>query len=117
MKLKNRIMSWILAPGAYLVWHALGNLEEWRAIAHSGDVFTLVHQPTDVQLWVARGGFFLDCEGELAGSIGPFDRHVLWWTRARGVRRHFYKEHYDRKAKLFLRMTQLTGKQSGQVAE
>ena len=30
MKLKNRIMSWILSPGAYALWHSMGNPEEWE---------------------------------------------------------------------------------------
>lgn len=30
MKLKNRIMSWILSPGAYALWHSMGNPEEWK---------------------------------------------------------------------------------------
>lgn len=29
MKLKNRIMSWLLSPGAYALWHSMGNPEEW----------------------------------------------------------------------------------------
>ena len=30
MKLKNRIMAALLSPGAYALWHSMGNPEEWE---------------------------------------------------------------------------------------
>jgi hypothetical protein len=30
IKLRNRIMSWILSPGAFALWHSMGNPDEWK---------------------------------------------------------------------------------------
>lgn len=30
MKLKNRLMAGLLSPGAYALWHSMGNPEEWE---------------------------------------------------------------------------------------
>lgn len=45
MKIRNRIMSWILSPGAYAVWHALGNPGEWHEEADR-----LTHLQTHITL-------------------------------------------------------------------
>lgn len=113
MKLKNRVMSWILAPGAYLVWHALEAWDEWDANVHTGDVFELIHMPTGARFWTPSGPFCFDGRNDLEGSIGLIDRHIIWWTRAYPLVRYFWNREYskpDPKKLLFTRMTQLTGK-------
>lgn len=110
MKLKNRIMSWILSPGAYAVWHALGAPEEWvGASADDSASHTIRHIPTGVQLWVASGGFFLDCHAPFNGAIGLIDRHILW-PRARRIRKKLLAKPSKNRA-LFVRMTQLMDRQ------
>ena len=109
MKLHNRIMSWILSPGAYAVWHALGVREEWT---HDGDD-ELVHKATGVRLFVLNwrnapdvpvvfafvvvffvGGFIFDCKGEgHRGAIGYLERHIVairayWVVRWLHLRDH-----------------------------
>lgn len=117
MKLRNRIMSWILSPGAYAVWHALGAPEEWEPTFIDKEVYHLVHKPTGVDLWVPSGAFYFDCRNtELNNAIGPLERHLVWWSRAYWVRRYFYEQQQGETKKpnpnheLFVRMTQLTGK-------
>lgn len=91
-KLSSRIMSWILSPGAYAVWHALGNPEEWDYVP---DRDFIRHKTTAVQLVVMNeatvetpyfiagffaflAGFFLfDARGDYEGSIGIFERHLV----------------------------------------
>jgi hypothetical protein len=111
MKLKNRIMSWILHPSAYLVWHALGNPDEWEddsADKSSGKVYTIRHLPTGYRLWTANGRMFLDGWSEWEGSIGLIDRWFLW-DRAYAITKKM-KNKTGKRARLFVLMTQLTGK-------
>lgn len=90
MKLKNRIMSWILSPGAYAVWHAAGSPEEWELENH--DRF-LRHKATGILLWVGYdglilfrgifGAFVFDGEDRWTGinrpaCIGLFERHIVY---------------------------------------
>lgn len=91
MKIKNRIMSWVLSPGAYAVWHALGNSEEWEVEAER-----LKHKRADVRLFVLNcyhedappavvafpvtcivSGFLFDCAGKDKGAIGYLERHLI----------------------------------------
>ena len=113
MKLKNRVMSWILHPSAYLVWHSMGNPEEWEN--DDGKYLrTMRHRPTGVHFWIGNSSFFFDGYGsQWKHSIGLLDRHLLW-PRARKLRRAWRKEfrkQSDVRQKLFVEMTQLTGKQ------
>ena len=39
MKLKNRIMSWVLSPGAYALWHSMGSPDEWVWHAYKDPLF------------------------------------------------------------------------------
>lgn len=98
MKLKNRIMSWLLSPGAYAVWHSLGSPEEWEYF-HDRDYIR--HKTTEVKLkllneesvempyWIAgfitflAGSFFVDCHEPYEGTIGYFERHLIAGRAAR----------------------------------
>lgn len=107
MKLKNRIMSWILSPGAYAVWHALGAPEEWLADPH-----TLRHCATGVQLWTSSGPFFLDAhyDGQLSspGAIGYFERYLLWpraWRARRVLRRKLVSARKQANMDIFKKLT------------
>lgn len=91
MKLSNRIMSWILSPGAYAVWHSMGNPEEWRwdapseqLIHQSGLWLPLLDKSTkEIPAVIAYptvfvlGTFVLDCGGEYKGAIGHLERHLI----------------------------------------
>lgn len=107
MKLRNRLMSWILSPGTYMVWHALGDPEEWKLDSH-----TLVHKATGFNLWVANGSWFYgEWDGDKREVFGLFERHLLQFRVRRVVRK--LKEPTGWRARnhrLFTRMTQLTGK-------
>lgn len=107
MKIRNRIMSWILSPAAYLVWHAMGNLDEWGS-PHEG--YKIAHQPTGVVFWVANGRWFFDGHGGWSGSIGLFDRHFLWPRAKRVIKHTLSPPPPSRKHKLFIRMTEMGGR-------
>lgn len=92
MKLSNRIMSWILSPGAYAVWHAAGNPEEWKwdkdseCVEHkTNGVRVLAINNTDPSLpWLFTvpiafviASFLVDCEAPYRGAIGHFERHLI----------------------------------------
>lgn len=111
MKLSNRIMSWVLSPGAYAVWHSLGNPEEWQ-YHHDSDYIT--HKTTQVRLIVPNedtvdlpytvagplaflvGSFMLDCLEPFENSIGLFERHLIAGRAAR-VRNKLRKARDSRK--------------------
>ena len=91
MKIKNYIMSKILSPGAYAVWHSLGNPEEWGDPSRH----TLPHQSGAVNLDVSYGasrfyqflcgGFeFDDIERPF---LGWFERHLVYPRALRMLRR------------------------------
>ena len=74
MKLKNRVMSWILSPGAYAVWMALGVREDWVLRGE----FCIKHDPTSVELWMGNGSFFFDqYDGDSQSAIGLLERLYL----------------------------------------
>lgn len=98
MKLHNRIMSWILSPGAYAVWHSLGNSEEWDC---RPDRDWIEHKTTGVRLNLLNeenvaapyfiagflafiiGSFVVDCRDPYEGTIGFFERHLIAGRAAR----------------------------------
>lgn len=110
MSIKNRIMSWILHPSAYLVWHALGNPEEWETPSWH----QLKHKTVDVALWMSNGPWFFDQIDEginKLDAIGLFDRHLVY-PRARKVHNFLKYGGLSGKKrlaqhKLFVKMTQL----------
>lgn len=92
MKIRNRIMSWVLSPGAYAVWHSMGNPGEWVIgsddLTHKTGLRVTVlnwrnaHEqgfPRPIAAFVAFiiGAFIMDCEGEYAGAIGYLERHII----------------------------------------
>lgn len=85
MKLKNRIMSWILSPGAYALWHSMGNPEEWEEIKDN-HTWYLRHKPSTMCMLYGRGcmygfrGFFLDGSHRygVGHCIGYFERHLVY---------------------------------------
>lgn len=101
MKLSSRIMSWILSPGAYAVWHSMGNPEEWEWCRFGDDDKALRHKPTHLHIdmvewwelppavWAIPFMWFvpllcwmlwpcvIDCRGEYAGAIGYLERHII----------------------------------------
>lgn len=108
MKLQNRIMSWVLSPGAYAVWHSMGAVEEWQI---DGDA--LVHKTTQIQVNVIDyrphvpafigapitfliGSFVLDCEGPYKGAIGYFERHLIA-GRAFRLQKKLHRRHRTRR--------------------
>lgn len=109
MKLKNRVMKTLMSPGTYVVWHALGNPEEWYR-----KEYTLVHKPTSWEMWVGDSGpWFYGSWGKCKEDcFGLFERHLLQF-RVRKVCRHHKRLVGWRKNnhELFVRMTQLTDKQ------
>lgn len=105
MKLHNRIMSWLLSPGAYAAWHAMSNPEEWiwdeenDTIDHKTGVFFWVKRWWNIApaplMWIPPFCFFtvpmmwalwpvfLDAYGEYRGAIGYFERHLIAGRAAR----------------------------------
>lgn len=92
MKLSNRIMSWILSPGAYALWHSASNAEEWRwhrdheYIEHktNGVRVTVINSTDPSVPWLITvplaflfGTFVIDCEDPYRGAIGYFERHII----------------------------------------
>jgi hypothetical protein len=115
---KCALMRLILSPGAFMVWHALGNPEEWR---RDGS-FVMLHTPTNIRFlypWPDNSwekflnrvmvGFMFDGTEEYEGSIGYFDRHIL---HARACRVELYLTSDQRLSRrnhaLFVTMTQLS---------
>jgi hypothetical protein len=47
LPMKNRVMSWLLSPGAYAVWRALQNPEEWDS--DTAPAYWLDHKPTRIR--------------------------------------------------------------------
>jgi hypothetical protein len=110
MKLKNQIMKFLMSPGTYMVWHALGSPQEWLV-----KEYTMIHQPTSWEMWVGGNGpwFYSEWRTSTRGDcFGLFERHLLQF-RVRKVRRYhlqlrgWRKHNHD----IFVRMTQLRGKQ------
>lgn len=126
MKLKNHIMSWILSPGAYAVWHALGDPDEWQ---HDGDD-GLVHKQTALEVRVVDwrtahtagvprpfafvvtllvSGFMFDCVGKYAGAIGFFERHLVAVRAYRAVKvlhKHKHRsQRVERNRQVFAKLT------------
>lgn len=111
--MKKWLMKMILHPSAYMVWHAAGEPEEWKWWTTS-EGYRLQHKPTKVIFWVGNGAAFFDeildqSEVIKTGAIGCFDRYLVWPRIAQVVR--YLKQQGDSKHLLFLKMTQLTGKQ------
>lgn len=99
MKISNRIMSWILSPGAYALWHSMGNPDEWSYRSDSNTSSLRHHSGVSVEigrwwnlplpfwliplLWIApmiSWAFWpaiLDCEGPFEGSVGYLERHFI----------------------------------------
>lgn len=91
MKPINWIMSKVLSPGAYAVWHSMGNPEEW--VQHTDD--TLMHKTTGLSIFALDkstdqvpsllaypvvfliGSFFVDCKEPYKGAIGYLERHLI----------------------------------------
>lgn len=107
----NRLMKLILSPGAYMVWHALGNPEEWRTDG-SDRLPNICHLPTATWFYCMGpfdGGFFFDwydnSGGRKMGALGALDRHLVWIRASRVVMNMQRKS--CAKHDLFVRMTQL----------
>lgn len=40
--------------------------------------FYATHIPTDMQFWIANGAWFFNGSGKMSGTMGIFERHVVY---------------------------------------
>jgi hypothetical protein len=88
----DRFLQWFFRPVTYGLWVALKDPEAWRL--NTNDIR---HERSKVLLrdnweyfpwflyWVRA--FYLDCSDSYTGTVGWFERHVLW-RRVKKLRRH-----------------------------
>lgn len=105
----------VLSPVSREIWKMLDHYDDWqlsRGKNSDGIPYTIIHEKTEISLWVCNGRFFLtghidsvfeyDDNGMVgkklyttkALHIGFFDRHILWFKVSKVLRYLKEKEEY-----------------------
>ena len=66
MKIHCWVMSKLLSPGGYALWHSLGNMDEWER-----DSYCLIHKNTKLRINCYQA-YVSDDAPELMGRINAF---------------------------------------------
>lgn len=86
MSIRQRIAQWFYSPGAYGLWVALDNPDDWTVGDHTAvyrqgaeDPHTF-KQKCVATMWIASGAFFFDGYADRGTPkfLGKFERHLLW---------------------------------------
>lgn len=59
--------------GKSLIYSFKHNPEDWEF-----DHYYATHTPTSMRFWIANGAWFFDGNGKLDGTIGIFERHIIY---------------------------------------
>lgn len=116
MKPYTWLMSKILSPGAFAVWHSMGDPEEWKYDKTNSE---LHHKTTGLSVHAAHrnslkpiqdgddlvifiicaplmfffSSFTLDCTGQHKGAIGYLERHLIYGRACRLIKYLTKPEH------------------------
>jgi hypothetical protein len=75
-------MKWFLSSGAWYLWLALDNPEDWEITEHRAEY------KKGLTMWISNGASFFDGY-DAAGTpkfLGWFERHIVWWKYKRMIR-------------------------------
>lgn len=83
MSIRQKLAQWFYSPGAYGLWVALDDVDNWKIETHkafyrSSSVDRYGNFSYVACMWIANGAFSFNGYDETPKFLGWFERHFIW---------------------------------------